>query len=411
MPKTAGSSPSLQEAIPGCSFIFSQPILDNVTEAATGSVGDLAILINGNDLNYMRSKADTILKLVKETLGATEYGIEQEHDQAQLNIEIDRAGAARFGVNVSDLQSMIEAAIGGSTISSLYDGQKKFDIVVRYPADYKNSIEAINKMIIISNNGAKIPMSELASIKLKDGPTIIQREDGKRQISVRTNIRGRDQGGFVKEIQEKVDKAIHLDKGYSLDWGGQFQNLTRASNRLAIVMPITLLLIFLLLFWLYRDFHHSCIAIASIPFALIGGLIALMICGYNFNVSAGVGFISLFGISIMAGVLYVSRARKLVETEGLPLKEAVIKAAIIQLKPNLMAMLLALCGLIPASMASGIGSDVQRVLASVIVGGLSSAILITTIALPLLYYFVETKLRYKRKESEVEKTDYLELKF
>lgn len=388
----------LEKSIPGAVFSFSQPILDNVTEAVTGSVADLAILINGNDLDFMRLKADSILSIIKTLQGATEYGIEQEGNQAQLNVVINREAAARFGINVSDLQKIIEAAIGGKKISSLYDGSKKFDIVVRYLPEYRSSIEAIQNMLVTSNTGARIPMRELASIALKDGPTIIQREDGKRQISVRTNIRGRDQGGFVKEAQEKVEANISLPKGYSLEWGGQFENLSRAGKRLAFVIPITIGMIFLLLFWLYKDFHHACIAMSAIPYALIGGIAALLIRGYNFNVSAGVGFISLFGISIMAGVLYVSRTKKLMEKDNIPLKQAVVRAAVIQLRPNLMAMLLALLGLIPASLATGIGSDVQRVLASVIVGGLTSAIFITTLALPPLYYFVEKYLRADKKE-------------
>jgi cobalt-zinc-cadmium resistance protein CzcA len=391
----------LEANIPGGVFSFSQPILDNVTEAVTGSVADFAVMIGGNDLAFMRKTADTILNIIKDIPGATEYGIEQEGNQSQLTIEVDRQAAARFGMNVSDLQRMIEAAIGGSKVSSLYDGQKKFDIVVRYSSEYRGSIEAVQNMTVTSSTGARIPMSSLANIVLKDGPTIVQRSDGKRLISVRTNIHERDQGGFAKEAMEKVGKAIHLPKGYTLEWGGQFSNLERAGKRLAIVVPLTILIIFLLLFKLYRNFRHAGVALAAIPLSMTGGILALLIRGYNINVSAGVGFISLFGISIMSGVLYVSRARKILDKEKLPLKEATLKAAVIQLRPGLMAMLLALLGLIPASMASGIGSDVQRVLASVIVGGLTTAILVTTVILPPLFYFVESKLNYVRPEPDL----------
>jgi cobalt-zinc-cadmium resistance protein CzcA len=228
-------------------------------------------------------------------------------------------------------------------------------------------------------------MSQLARIRLLDGPTIIQRENGNRQISVRTNIRGRDQGSFVAEAQEKVARAITIPNGYTLAWGGQFENLSRAAARLAIVIPLTVLIIFLVLFALYRNIRHVGIAMASIPIALAGGVAALMLRGYSFNVSAGVGFISLFGVSIIAGVLYVSRANRLIDDEGLPLKDAVERAAVIQLRPNLMTMLLALLGLLPAAQATGIGSDVQRPLATVIVGGLTSALLLTLVALPALY--------------------------
>ncbi len=379
----------LQQTIPGTLISFSQPILDNVTEAVTGSVADLAILINGDDLSFMRQEADSILQIIKTIPGATEYGIEQEGNQAQLSIEVDRKATARFGMNVSDIQKMVEAAIGGRTVSKLYDGTKRLDIVVRYTPEYRGSIEAVKSLMVSSTTGARIPMSQLASIRLADGPTIIQRQDGKRQISVRTNIRGRDQGSFVAEAQAKVNAAITLPKGYSISWGGQFENLSRAAQRLAIVIPITIGMIFLILFTLYKNIRHAAIAMSSIPFALIGGITALLLRGYHFNVSAGIGFISLFGVSIIAGVLFVSRTNRLRDDFGLDVKEAVERAAMIQLRPNMMTMILALLGLIPAALATGIGSDVQRPLATVIVGGLFSALILTLLTLPSLYLLLE----------------------
>jgi len=243
-------------------------------------------------------------------------------------------------------------------------------------------------MVVGSPTGGRIPMEQLASIRLVDGPTVIQRQDGKRQISVRCNIRDRDQGSFVEEAQARVASAITLPKGYSINWGGQFENLSRAAARLAIVIPLTIGMIFLILYALYKNVRHVIVAISSIPLALIGGVIALLIRGYHFNVSAGVGFISLFGVSIMSGVLYVSRANRLIEDYGLPLADAVLEAANIQLRPRLMTMALALLGLIPAAGATGIGSDVQRPLATVIVGGLASALLLTLIVLPALYLLI-----------------------
>ncbi len=375
----------LEASMPGALFSFSQPILDNVTEAVTGSVADLAILINGDDLRLMRQEADSILTIIKTIKGASEAGIEQEGNQAQLSIDIDIASAARFGVNVSDIQKMIEAAIGGRSVSKLYDGERRFDIVVRYASEYRASIEAVKNLQVSSPTRARIPLSQLASIRFVDGATIIQRQDGKRQISVRTNIRERDQGSFVDEAQAKVNAAITLPKGYSMSWGGQFENLSRAARRLAVVIPVTIGIIFLLLFALYRNVRHIGVAMSSIPFALIGGIIALLLRGYSFNVSAGVGFISLFGVSIIAGVLFVSRTNRLIEDLGLPPHDAVRRAAAIQLRPNLMTMLLALLGLIPAARATGIGSDVQRPLATVIVGGLCSALVLTLLALPAIY--------------------------
>jgi cobalt-zinc-cadmium resistance protein CzcA len=391
----------LEQSVPSALVSFSQPILDNVTEAVTGSVADLAILINGEDLHLMREIADSILTIVKGIQGATEYGIEQEADQAQLAIEVDRTATARFGINVSDIQRMIEAAIGGKAISKLYDGAKRFDIVVRYGAEFRGSIEAVRNLMVSSPTGGRIPMSELASIKLVDGPTIIQREDGMRQISVRTNIRGRDQGSFVDEARAKVSTVVSLPKGYNISWGGQFENLARAEQRLAIVIPLTIGIIFLVLFVLYRNARKAIIALASIPFALTGGILALLMRGYHFNVSAGIGFISLFGVSIIAGVLFVSRTNRLMEDSGLDMAEAVQRAARIQLRPNMMTMLLALFGLMPAALATGIGSDIQRPLATVIVGGLFSALILTLLALPSLYLVLE---RGKKGSSSSQKT-------
>jgi len=375
----------LEQAVPGALFSFSQPILDNVTEAVTGSVADLAVLISGEDLDLMRREADSVLTIIRTIPGASESGIEQEGNQAQLSVEIDRTAAARFGVNVSDIQKMIEAAIGGRPVSRFYEGERRFDIVVRYSSEFRSSVDAVRRMTVVTPSGTRAAMSQLAEIRLVDGPTIIQREDGRRQISVRTNIRGRDQGSFVAEAREKVAQAVTLPKGYTIDWGGQFENLSRAASRLAVVIPLTIGIIFLILFLLYRDLRHVAIAMAGIPLALAGGIVALMLRGYSFNVSAGVGFISLFGVSIIAGVLFVSRTNRLIDDEGCTVADAVRKASIIQLRPNLMTMLLALLGLIPAARATGIGSDVQRPLATVIVGGLTSALFLTVVALPALY--------------------------
>jgi len=375
----------LEQAVPSALFSFSQPILDNVTEAVTGSVADLAVLISGDDLDLMRREADSVLTIIRKIPGASESGIEQEGNQAQLSVDIDRTAAARFGVNVSDIQKMIEAAIGGRPVSKFYDGERRFDIVVRYSSDFRSSLDAVKRMTVVTTSGARAALAQLANIRLVDGPTIIQREDGRRQISVRTNIRGRDQGSFVAEARDRVSRAITLPRGYTIDWGGQFENLSRAAARLAVVIPLTIGIIFLILFLLYRNLRHVAVAMAGIPLALAGGIVALMLRGYSFNVSAGVGFISLFGVSIIAGVLFVSRTNRLIDDEGCTVADAVRKAAIIQLRPNLMTMLLALLGLIPAARATGIGSDVQRPLATVIVGGLTSALFLTVVTLPALY--------------------------
>ncbi len=377
--------------IPGAGFSFSQPILDNVTEAVTGSSADLAVLVNGNNLTKLRSEADTILSVIRSVQGATDYGIEEEGDQAQLFIKIDRTASARYGINVRDIEDMIELAVAGRQVSTLYEGERKFDIVVRYQANDRSTIDDIGRLEVTSASGQRIPLSELAEIKIEDGSTIIAREDGHRQVGVRTNIRGRDQGSFVAEAQQKVASALHLPKGYDVDWGGQFENLTRARNHLSVILPITLALIFGLLFITFRSAKYAAIVLVNVPLALVGGILALTIRGMNISVSSGVGFISLFGVAVMSGVLLISRFNYLRFDMKLSLEEAIITGTKEELRPILMMMLVALLGLIPASLATGIGSDVQRPLATVIVGGLASALILTLLVLPSLYYLIESR--------------------
>ncbi len=385
----------LEKEIPGAYFSFGQPIIDQVTEVVTGSAADLAISIVGDDLNFMRAKADSMVAIVKTIHGASEAGIEQEGIQAQLAVEINRENAARYGINIADIQLMIEAAIGGKSVGSIYDGARKFDIMVRFLPEYRNNIDAIQNMLIPAPNGARIPMKQLATIRLIDGQTNITRLDGKRLIAVRTNVRGRDQGSFVKECQEKIGAQIKFPKGYSVIYGGQFENLERAGKRLTMVIPLTFLLVSLLLFVLFRNIRDTLVTMLCIPFAVIGGAAALLIRGYNFNVSAGVGFVSLFGVSAMAGVLLVSaynRARKnRTDLTNEEWKLEVNHASVHELRPILMMLLVAIIGLIPAARSAGIGSDVQRPLATVIIGGLTSTMLLVPFVFPPLYYLVSKK--------------------
>lgn len=381
----------LEANIPGAGFSFSQPILDNVTEAVTGSSADLAVLVNGNDLTKLRAYADTVLGVIKNVQGATDCGIEEEGDQAQLFIKINRPAAARYGINVRDVEDMIELAVAGKQVSVLYEGERRFDIVVRYQAKDRSSVDDVTRLEVTSASGLHIPLSDVATISIEDGSTIIAREDGHRQMGVRTNVRGRDQGSFVAEAQQKVAQVLHLPKGYSMDWGGQFENLTRAKKHLTVILPITLFLIFALLFITFKSAKYSLIVLVNVPLALVGGVIALMIRGMNFSVSSGVGFISLFGVAVMSGVLLISRFNYLRFDKKMSLRDAVTIGSEEELRPILMMMLVALLGLIPASLATGIGSDVQRPLATVIVGGLASALVLTLLVLPALYYLIESR--------------------
>lgn len=375
----------LETAMPGAYFSFGQPIIDQVTEVVTGSAADLAISIIGDDLPMMRAKADSMVQVVKNIRGASETGIEQEGVQAQLTVEINRENAARYGINVSSIQLMIEAAIGGKVTGNVYDGKRKYDILVRFLPEYRDNIDAIANMLVPAPSGARIPMGQLATIKLIDGQTNITRLDGKRLIAVRTNVRGRDQGSFVKECQKKIKAQFSFPKGYTVQYGGQFENLERASKRLQTVIPLTFLLVGLLLFLLYRNVKDTLITLSCIPFAVLGGLLALMVRGYNFNVSAGVGFVSLFGVSVMAGVLLVSAYKRSHTANGHLTLGGIVHASVHELQPIMMMLLVAIIGLLPAARSSGIGSDVQRPLATVIIGGLLTSLLLIPITLPLIY--------------------------
>lgn len=381
----------LQEQIPSVKFSSGQPIIDQVMEIVNGSAADLAISIVGDDLDLMRPKADSIAKIVSSTAGAENVNIEQEGSQEQLAININRENAARFGINIADIQNMIEAAIGGKTISVLYDGTKRYDIVIRFLPEYRNSIDAIADLQVPSATGALIPMSQLADIKFVEGQTNIYRYNSKRMVTVRTDIKGRDQGGFVKELQKKVDAKIHVSKGYSIIYGGQYENLERAGKQLALTIPLAILMVFLFLFMLYRNFSDTIVTMSCILFALGGGIMALLIRGYYFNVSAGVGFVSIFGISVMAGVLLVSANNRMRELNNNSVDQNVLIASKEQIRAVLSILIVAIIGLMPAAISSGIGSDVQRPLATVIIGGLTCTLIFAPIIVPPLYLWIEKK--------------------
>jgi cobalt-zinc-cadmium resistance protein CzcA len=391
----------LQRELPGAYLSFGQPIIDQVTEIVNGSAADLAINIVGDDLVFMRTKADSIVSIVKQIEGSTSTGMEQEGQQDQLTIQINRKQAARYGINVADIQTMIEAAIGGKSISTLYNQAKRYDIVVRFFPENRNNIDVIRSLQVPAPNGALIPMSQLADIAFTPGQTNIYRADGKRLLTIRTNIRGRDQGSFVKEAQDKIAAQIKLPQGYTINYGGQFENLERASKQLMFAIPLTVLMVLFVLFLLFKNVRFALMTFACVFFALAGGIAALLMRGYNFNVSAGVGFVSLFGLSVMAGVLLVSainRERELYPEVDLSL--LITKASSSQLRAIMMMLIVAIIGLVPAAKSSGIGSDVQRPLATVIIGGLTTTLLFTPLVLPPLYFWIEKRRKLKRVNGE-----------
>jgi len=383
----------LHDSIPGAFFSFTQPIIDNVTEAVTGSPADLAVIITGPDLGQLRKLANQTLGMIQTVRGAADYAIEQEEDQAQLQLRINRQEVARYGINVKDVQDVIEMAIGGRAATTLFEGERRFDVTVRYAPGARSDASAIGNILVPTHEGGRVPLSQLADIRVVNGATIIARRENQRQISVRTNIRGRDQGSFVEEAQRHFNEQIRLPEGYRVSWGGQFENLERARRRLMIILPVTILVIFALLFFTFGSAGYAGLVLMNVPFSLVGGIVFLYLRHINLSVSAAVGFISLFGVAVMSGVLVIAEINRRRSEAGVDLKEAVVRGSLAQMRPVLMMVIVAMLGMVPAARATGIGSDVQRPLATVVVGGLLSTLFLTLFALPALYYFVSRKGR------------------
>jgi cobalt-zinc-cadmium resistance protein CzcA len=375
----------LHEQIPGADFNFTQPIIDMVTEAVTGSSADLAVILTGPDLLTLRSLAERCLDIVRTIPGAADTAIEQEADQPQVRIDLDRNALARYALNVEDVQDLIEMAIGGKNVGSVIEGERRFDITVRYVPGARADNIALGNILVRTPEGGRVPLSQLAAIHIANGASIIARRENQRQVTVRTNVRGRDQGSFVAEAQKLFARNVRLPDGYRVVWGGQFENLSRAQKRLSLILPVTVAIIFGLLYWTFGSARLALIVLMTVPFSLVGGVFALYLRGINLSVSAAVGFVSLFGVAVMAGVIYVGEMRQRTSEPGAPLKQAVLEAACTELRPLLMLITVAMLGMMPAALATGIGSDIQRPLATVVVGGLVSTLLLTTMVLPSLY--------------------------
>jgi len=384
-------SRELPEVIPGATFNITQPIIDTVTEVVTGSSADLAVILSGPDLGVLRSLAQESLDVVRSVPGAADSAIEQEAEQPQLTIQLDREKMARFGVRVRDVQDLIELAIGGRVVSGLFEGERRFDISVRFAASARADANAIGSMLVPTRAGARIPLSQLARIEVVNGQSIIARRENRRQIAVRTNIRGRDQGGFASDLQQKFGRTVKLPDGYRVEWGGQFDNLERARKRLSLVLPLTIGIIFVLLFFTFGTTKDAGLVLLNVPFSFVGGVLFLWLRGINLSVSAAVGFVSLFGVAVMSGVLVVSEINSRLRHEETTLHDAVVAGTLSQLRPVLMMIVVAMLGMVPAARATGIGSDVQRPLATVVVGGLVSTLLLTFFALPSLCYLVNKR--------------------
>jgi cobalt-zinc-cadmium resistance protein CzcA len=381
----------LREEFPTTRFNFTQPIIDSVTEDTNGTSANLAVQLTGADLDVLSKLARQVVELVRSVPGSVDVNIEQEGPQPQLVIQPDRALCASYDVQIEDVNQLINTALGGEPVGTLYEGERRFDVVTRFDRRYLSSPQSVGRLPVFSRSGVPVPLAQVARFDVVDGHTLIARDGGQRRLTVRTDIVGRDQGSFVREVQRRFADEVQLPSGYQVEWLGMFENLQRASRHMIVVLPITIALIYWLLVVTFGNQREALLVLLSIPFAFIGGALALYVRGMHFNVSNGVGFAALFGISIMNGVLMVECIAGL-RRQGMDVAEAVVQGASQRLRPILMASLVAILGLVPASIATGLGSDVQRPLATVIVWGLCSSSVLTLLVIPSLYSLFAPKL-------------------
>lgn len=385
---------ALEKNVPGANFSFSQPIELRVSELISGVRSDIAIKLFGDDLDMLKTKADEISRVAGRIPGAEDVKVEQVSGLPQLQIKPDRAAIARYGLNVEDVNDLVESLVAGKSAGVVYEGEQRINLVVRLAEATSRDVDAIRALLLRAPSGAQIPLSQVADISLVEGPAQISRESTRRRIAVELNVRGRDIASFVRDAQAAIDGRVKLPPGYYLTWGGQFENLQRASQRLLIVVPLALFLIFILLFTTFGSAKQALLVYTGIPFAIVGGVAGLAVRGLPFSISAGVGFIALFGVAVLDGVVLVSHINRL-RDEGRPLQEAVTQGAGDRLRAILMTALVASLGLIPMALATSAGAEVQRPLAMVVIGGLITSTLMKVLLLPALYgWFERERVEY-----------------
>ena len=376
--------------IPGVQIVLSQPISERVDEMVTGVRSQLAIKVFGDDLKTLRDLSEQVARILRAVPGSKDIRIERLSGQQALTIEIDRKAIARHGINVADVQALIETAVGGKDVTTLYEGERRYSVTVRFPAERRSTVEAIGKLLVNAPDGAQLPLSSLARIELVDGPAQISRESGRRRVVVGANVEGRDLAGFVAEVQQRLGAEVRLPEGYRFVYGGQFENMERAMGTLAIIVPLTIAAIFFLLFLLFNSVKLAVLIIMVLPFASIGGVIGLFVTDEYLSVPASVGFIALWGIAVLNGVVLVTCIKRLRE-DGVELATAVREGCVQRFRPVMMTATVALLGLVPFLFATGPGSEVQRPLAIVVIGGLLSSTLLTLVVLPTLYRWFDDR--------------------
>jgi cobalt-zinc-cadmium resistance protein CzcA len=375
------------EKQPGAFWNFSQPIEDNVDETMTGTKGGLCAKLYGPELDVLEQKGEQIKDVMSNIAGVTDLGLQRDTGQPNIDLTVDRLAAARFGINVADIQDAVQTAIGGNPVSQVLQGEAVYNVVVRYQKPYRDTKEAIQSIRLLSPSGERVSLAQLTKVQVRDDAYDIYREDGSRYLAIRFEVRGRDLGTTVKESIDKIARSVQLPHGYHLEWSGEYDSETRAEKRLLLILPLTIFLIFIILYAMFHSFKWALLILLNVAMARVGGLLALYVTGTFFSVSSGVGFLALFGVSVQTGVIMLEYINQL-RTRGHTPEGAAIEGAVLRLRPIMMTMLVATLGLLPAAMSHAIGSDSQRPFAIVIVGGLISDLLLSIFLLPTLYVWV-----------------------
>jgi len=375
------------DKIPGVVWGFSQPIEVNMEEAVSGVKGELATKVYGDDLKVLEAKAVEIVNIMHGIKGIEDLGVFQVLGQPNLNVTVDRQQAARYQINVSDVQDAIQTAVGGNALTQVLQGEARYDLVLRYLPQYRDTSEAIEKIRLLSPTGERVSLAQLCKIQHQDGGSEIYREGNQRFIAIKYSVRGRDLGGAVEEAIQKVTTQVQLPRGYHINWEGEYQSEKRAAKRLSVIVPLTILLIFIILYSMFRSLKWALLILANVALAPIGGTLALLMTGTLFSVSSGVGFLALFGVSVQTGVIMLEYINQL-RVQGHSIEDSAIEGAVLRLRPIMMTMLVATLGLLPAAVSHAIGSDSQRPFAIVIVGGLISDLIMSIFLLPTLYVWI-----------------------
>jgi cobalt-zinc-cadmium resistance protein CzcA len=373
--------------IPGVIWGFSQPIEDNMEEAVSGVKGELSVKVYGDDLKTLEAKGNEVVSVLSKVRGVEGLGLFRVIGQPNLNFKVDRKAAARWGINVADVQDAIQTAVGGSAVSTMLIGEAQFDLVLRYQKQYRDTREAIERVRLLSPTGERVSLAQLTTIDTTDGAEEIYREGEQRYVAVKYSVRDRDLGSTVEEAIDKVNKNVALPKGYHFVWAGEYESKQRADKRLAMIVPATVLLIYIILYMMFQSFKWASLILVNIALAPVGGSLALLLTHTNISVSSSVGFLALFGVSVQSGVIMLEYINQL-RASGMTIEGAAIEGAVQRLRPIMMTMLVATLGLLPAAMSTGIGSDSQKPFAIVIVGGLMASLVLSVFILPTVYVWI-----------------------